>query len=134
MMSELNQLVQVFNEVCILILTILIFTFTGYNRDNTTRYQTGWIFTCFIYLNVAGNIVAIGLRVTDRIKFYWKVLKVKLEIRRRSKISKTHKNDLNKVGGQLNKVNPMLTFDPLVPRPYDSDMSNHIAEEIDQVF
>ena len=98
-MSTLNQLVQVFNEVCILILTMLMFTFTGYNRDNTARYQTGWIFICVIYINVVGNIVAIALRVTDRLKFYWKILKVKLEIRRRSQIAKTHNQALNKVGG-----------------------------------
>jgi hypothetical protein len=77
-----------------MILMMLMFLFTGYVRSNQARYQTGWIFVCVIYLNVFGNIVAIALRVADKLKFYWKVLKVKMEIKRRSEQARIHNHVL----------------------------------------
>lgn len=83
--ERLNNQVEIFNEVCILLITNSLYLFTQYVPDPHVQYNCGWVVVILTLANIAVNMIVIifkgvheaYIKITRMIKLYKSKRKIK---------------------------------------------------------
>lgn len=62
-LTALNNFLEIFNELCFLILVYLSYLFTDYVVELQAKQQIGWLFIFLIAFNIGVNFILIGIEV-----------------------------------------------------------------------
>ena len=86
MWDPINNAIQIFNEIIVLMSTWLMFWFTLYVPDPATRYDFGWNFLYMIGINFILNVMILIYSILKKIymackKLYMKRMKAKSSIK-----------------------------------------------------
>ena len=99
--SKIENTIEIFNEITILICSYHLFLFTDFVQDETISYNAGWSFLCFVAANVFVNMA---------ISYYETISNIFTLIRRlyaRLQAKTAKKEALIKYNEQLKKRDPV---------------------------
>lgn len=86
----MNKL-EIFNELCILLVTYPSLLFTGFVSEPLSQYYAGWLMIVFIILNILVNMLAVLYQGLCSLILFIKRIRFKLRVRKSIKKSFTRR-------------------------------------------
>ena len=75
--DDSDDILDIFNEVCILVLCYMSVTYTAFVPDNKTKYDIGWIAIAIFGINLLSNLGFIIIKTIMHLVKMWKAKKAK---------------------------------------------------------
>ena len=66
--SKTLNILEIFNEIIIMNVTILMVLFTEFNPDEVSQNEYGWLYICFILITMFVNLCFIFLDIINNIR------------------------------------------------------------------
>ena len=73
-----RNLLEIFNELCILVVSYHIFLFTDYVPDPDLKYIFGWCMILITLVNILGNSLAMLCSTFTALKHLWYTIRARL--------------------------------------------------------
>ena len=69
----MNKL-EMFNELCLVLASYHLFTFTSYVNSSSIQYSVGWSMIGVTTLNIAVNMIVVGYQTLRSLKMHVKMI------------------------------------------------------------